>query len=117
MDEEEDLPPSTEEAVDDADESEEDVGINMEELAKRFSSIKRQYNKSQKSIASSGREDDKAQKDLDKLGELLSFLSCHQKDSKLYLLQLGPWQKQLGTPIEKSMTFVNKIASFQEKTF
>ena len=77
MDEEEELPPSSEEVVDEADESDgddEDVGINMEELAKRFSSIKRQYNKSQKTIASSGRENDKAQKDLDKLGELFKFL-------------------------------------------
>ena len=54
MDEEEDLPPSTEEVSAEAGEEEEDVGINMEELAKRFSSIKRQYNKSQKTIASSG---------------------------------------------------------------
>ncbi len=78
MDEEEDLPPSTEEVSAEADE-EEDVGINMEELAKRFSSIKRQYNKSQKTIASSGRENDKAQKDLDKLGEIFKFLKLSPK--------------------------------------
>ena len=82
MDLEEELPPSSEEVVDEADESggdDEDVGINMEELAKRFSSIKRQYNKSQKTIASSGRENDKAQKDLDKLGELFKFLKLSPK--------------------------------------
>ncbi|MDC3045546.1 RNA polymerase sigma factor RpoD [Gammaproteobacteria bacterium] len=80
MDEEEDLPPSTEEVSAEADdEEEEDVGINMEELAKRFSSIKRQYNKSQKTIASSGRDNDKAQKDLDKLGELFKFLKLSPK--------------------------------------
>ena len=79
MDEEEDLPPSTEEVSAQADEDEEDVGINMEELAKRFSSIKRQYNKSQKTIASSGRDHDKAQKDLDKLGELFKFLKLSPK--------------------------------------
>jgi len=81
MDEEEDLPPSTEEvsAEADNDEEEEDVGVNMEELAKRFSSIKRQYNKSQKTIASSGRDNDKAQKDLDKLGELFKFLKLSPK--------------------------------------
>jgi len=81
MDEEEDLPPSTEEvsAEADDDDEEEDVGINMEELAKRFSSIKRQYNKSQKTIASSGRDNDKAQKDLDKLGELFKFLKLSPK--------------------------------------
>ena len=44
MDEEEDLPPSSQEVSDEANAEEEDVGINMEELAKRFSSIKRQYN-------------------------------------------------------------------------
>jgi len=79
MDEEEDLPPSTEEVSAEADDDEEDVGINMEELAKRFSSIKRQYNKSQKTIASSGRDNDKAQKDLDKLGELFKFLKLSPK--------------------------------------
>ena len=79
MDEEEDLPPSTEEVSAEENEEEEDVGINMEELAKRFSSIKRQYNKSQKTIASSGRDNDKAQKDLDKLGELFKFLKLSPK--------------------------------------
>ena len=55
MDEEEDIPPSAAEIKADADDDEEeDVGINMEELSKRFSSIKRQYNKSQKMIDSSG---------------------------------------------------------------
>ncbi len=79
MDEEEDLPPSTEEVSAEENGEEEDVGINMEELAKRFSSIKRQYNKSQKTIASSGRDNDKAQKDLDKLGELFKFLKLSPK--------------------------------------
>ena len=79
MDEAEDLPPSTEEVSAEENAEEEDVGINMEELAKRFSSIKRQYNKSQKTIASSGRDNDKAQKDLDKLGELFKFLKLSPK--------------------------------------
>jgi RNA polymerase primary sigma factor len=79
MDEDEDLPSSTPEVSTEADDEEEDVGINMEELAKRFSSIKRQYNKSQKTIASSGRDNDKAQKDLDKLGELFKFLKLSPK--------------------------------------
>ena len=79
MDEEEDLPPSSQEVSDEAGAEEEDVGINMEELAKRFSSIKRQYNKSQKSIASSGRDNNKAQKDLDKLGEYFKFLKLSPK--------------------------------------
>jgi RNA polymerase primary sigma factor len=81
MDEEEDLPPSAQEVAAEADDDdeEEDVGINMEELAKRFSSIKRQYNKSQKTISSSGRDNVKAQKDLDKLGEIFKFLKLSPK--------------------------------------
>ena len=81
MDEEEDIPPSADEiAENDADDAgEEDVGINMEELSKRFSSIKRQYNKSQKTITSSGRDNDKAQKELDKLGEIFKFLKLSPK--------------------------------------
>ena len=80
MDEEEEVPPSTEEISEDAeDNDDEDVGINMEELAKRFSSIKRQYNKSQKTISSSGRDNDKAQKELDKLGEIFKFLKLSPK--------------------------------------
>ena len=80
MDEEEDVPPPTEVISEDAEDSDdEDVGINMEELAKRFSSIKRQYNKSQKTITSSGRDNDKAQKELDKLGEIFKFLKLSPK--------------------------------------
>ena len=80
MDEEEEVPPSTEEISEDAaDTDDEDVGINMEELAKRFSSIKRQYNKTQKTITSSGRANDKAQKELDKLGEIFKFLKLSPK--------------------------------------
>ena len=80
MDEEEEVPPSTEEISEDAENADdEDVGINMEELAKRFSSIKRQYNKTQKTITSSGRANDKAQKELDKLGEIFKFLKLSPK--------------------------------------
>ena len=80
MDEDEEVPPSTEEISEDAEGTDdEDVGINMEELAKRFSSIKRQYNKTQKTITSSGRANDKAQKELDKLGEIFKFLKLSPK--------------------------------------
>ncbi len=80
MDEEEEVPPSTQEISEDAEDTDdEDVGINMEELAKRFSSVKRQYNKTQKTITSSGRANDKAQKELDKLGEIFKFLKLSPK--------------------------------------
>ena len=82
MDEDEDIPPSAAEIKADADADdgeEEDVGINMEELSKRFSSIKRQYNKSQKMIDSSGRDSEKAQKELDKLGQVFKYLKLSPK--------------------------------------
>jgi RNA polymerase primary sigma factor len=80
MDEEEEVPPSAAEISEDSEDTDdEDVGINMEELAKRFSSIKRQYNKTQKTITSSGRKNDKAQKELDKLGEIFKFLKLSPK--------------------------------------
>jgi len=82
MDEDEDIPPSAAEIKADADADdgeEEDVGINMEELSKRFSSIKRQYNKSQKMIDSSGRNSEKAQKELDKLGQVFKYLKLSPK--------------------------------------
>ena len=79
MDEDEDIPPSAAEINADADDEEEDVGINMEELSKRFSSIKRQYNKSQKMIDSSGRDSEKAQKELDKLGQVFKYLKLSPK--------------------------------------
>ena len=59
----------------------------------------------------------KLKKILINLENFLNFLSYHQKDSKLYLSQLGLWQKQLGILKEKSMTFAHKIATCQGKTF
>ena len=83
MDEEEEIPPSASQqaalASESDDDEEENVGIDMEELAKRLSSVKRQYNKSQKTIAASGRENEKAQKELDKLGEAFKFLKLSPK--------------------------------------
>ena len=83
MDEEEEIPPSASQqaalASESDDDDEENVGIDMEELAKRLSSVKRQYNKSQKTIVASGRENEKSQKELDKLGEAFKFLKLSPK--------------------------------------
>ena len=65
--------------TDDDVEEEEDSGINEEELEKRFASLRRQFNKTEKTIAASGRSSTKAQTDLEKLGEIFKFLKLSPK--------------------------------------
>ena len=57
------------EAKDDDDEEEENKGPDPEEAKKRFSTLKRQYNKTQKVIAEKGRDSEQAAAQLAKLGE------------------------------------------------
>ena len=64
---------------DDDVEEEEDSGINEEELEKRFASLRRQFNKTEKTIAASGRSSTKAQTDLEKLGEIFKYLKLSPK--------------------------------------
>ena len=65
--------------TDDDVEEEEDSGINEEELEKRFASLRRQFNKTEKTIAASGRSSTKAQTDLEKLGEIFKYLKLSPK--------------------------------------
>ncbi|GIS23331.1 MAG: hypothetical protein CM15mP123_12330 [Gammaproteobacteria bacterium] len=117
MDEEEDLPPSTEE-------------VSAEAMRKRKTWVSIWKNLLKDSLPSKGNTTShkkpllrlaeitiKLKKILINLENFLNFLSYHQKDSKLYLSQLGLWQKQLGILKEKSMTFAHKIATCQGKTF
>jgi RNA polymerase primary sigma factor len=60
--------------ADDDDDDEQDTGPDPVEAKKRFTAIKRAYNKSEKSIAKEGRSGKTALKDLEKLGELFKFL-------------------------------------------
>ncbi|MCX2983371.1 RNA polymerase sigma factor RpoD [Halieaceae bacterium IMCC14734] len=60
--------------ADDDDEDEPDTGPDPVEAKKRFTAIKRAYNKAEKSIAKEGRSGKTAIKDLEKLGELFKFL-------------------------------------------
>ncbi|MEH6591594.1 MAG: RNA polymerase sigma factor RpoD [Halioglobus sp.] len=55
-------------------EEEVDTGPDPVEAKKRFTAIKRQYNKSEKVIAEKGRSSKEATKELDKLGSLFKFL-------------------------------------------
>jgi len=56
------------------DEEEGDSGPDPVEAKKRFTAIKRQYNKTEKAIAAKGRGDKTAQAEMEKLGELFKFL-------------------------------------------
>ena len=58
---------------DDDDDDEVDTGPDPVEAKKRFSALKRQYNKTEKTIAAKGRLDKAAIKDMEKLGELFKF--------------------------------------------
>jgi RNA polymerase primary sigma factor len=54
---------------DDDDDEEENKGPDPEEAKKRFGTLKRQYNKTQKVIAEKGRDSDEARAQMEKLGE------------------------------------------------
>ena len=58
----------------DEEEEEVDTGPDPVEAKKRFTAIRRAYNKAEKSIEKEGRNGTAAQKDLEKLGELFKFL-------------------------------------------
>ena len=87
MDEEEEVLPGPQ-AGEQSDEEEENTGIDLEELNKRFSSVKRLYNKAEKAISSKGRTSPEAIKELDKLGETFKFLKLSPK--KFEVISLKP---------------------------
>ncbi len=58
---------------DDDDEEEADTGPDPVEAKKRFTALKRQYNKTEKAIAAKGRQDPTSIKEMEKLGELFKF--------------------------------------------
>ncbi|MEP5766113.1 MAG: RNA polymerase sigma factor RpoD [Halieaceae bacterium] len=60
--------------ADDDDDDEVETGPDPVEAKKRFSAIKRAYNKAEKSVAKEGRTGKTALKDLEKLAELFKFL-------------------------------------------
>jgi RNA polymerase primary sigma factor len=55
------------------DDEEVDTGPDPVEAKKRFTALKRQYNKTEKAIAAKGRSDKTSQKEMEKLGELFKF--------------------------------------------
>jgi RNA polymerase primary sigma factor len=58
---------------DDDDDEETDTGPDPVEAKKRFTALKRQYNKTEKAIAAKGRTDATSIKEMEKLGELFKF--------------------------------------------
>ena len=59
--------------TDDNDDEEVDTGPDPVEAKKRFTALKRQYNKTEKILAQKGRLDKNAIKEMEKLGELFKF--------------------------------------------
>ena len=88
MDEEEEVLPGPQAGEQSDEEEEENTGIDLEELNKRFSAVKRLYNKAEKAIASKGRTSPEAIKELDKLGETFKFLKLSPK--KFEVISLKP---------------------------
>ena len=87
MDEEEEVLPGPQ-AGEQSDDEEENTGIDLEELNKRFSAVKRLYNKAEKAIISKGRTSPEAIKELNKLGETFKFLKLSPK--KFEVISLKP---------------------------
>ena len=58
---------------DDDDDEEVDTGPDPVEAKKRFTALKRQFNKTEKTIAEKGRSDEASIKEMEKLGELFKF--------------------------------------------
>jgi len=77
LDPAEDVPSAlevAEAAADNADSDEEtDTGPDPVEAKKRFTALKRQFNKTEKTIAAKGRSSKEAAKEMEKLGELFKF--------------------------------------------
>ena len=88
MDEEEEVLPGPQAGEQADGEEEENTGIDLDELNKRFSAVKRLYNKSEKVIAAKGRTSPEALKELDKLGETFKFLKLSPK--KFEVISLRP---------------------------
>ena len=88
MDEEEEVLPGPQAGEEADGEDDENTGIDLEELNKRFSTVKRLYNKSEKVIASKGRTSPEALRELDKLGEAFKFLKLSPK--KFEVISLRP---------------------------
>ena len=67
--------PGTERAKQEEESDDEDSGgLDLKEVQRRMTNLKRQYNKTQKVIESKGRSSKEAQKEFEKLGQIFQFL-------------------------------------------
>ena len=67
--------PGTERAKQEEETDDEDSGgLDLKEVQRRMTNLKRQYNKTQKVIESKGRNSKEAQKEFEKLGQIFQFL-------------------------------------------
>jgi RNA polymerase primary sigma factor len=86
----------------DEDDEEVDTGPDPVEAKKRFTAIKRAYNKAEKSIAKEGRDGKTTLRDLEKLGELFKFLKLTPRvfdpmteDARTTLLALRSQEREI----------------------
>ena len=66
--------PGTERAKQEESDDEDSGGLDLKEVQRRMTNLKRQYNKTQKVIESKGRNSKEAQKEFEKLGQIFQFL-------------------------------------------
>ena len=66
--------PGTERAKQEESDDEDPGGLDLKEVQRRMTNLKRQYNKTQKVIESKGRNSKEAQKEFEKLGQIFQFL-------------------------------------------
>ena len=72
--------PGTERAKQEEESDDEDsAGLDIQEVQKRMTNLKRQYNKTYKVIESKGRNSKEAQKEFEKLGQIFQFLKFSPK--------------------------------------
>ncbi|MEK9650311.1 MAG: RNA polymerase sigma factor RpoD [Gammaproteobacteria bacterium] len=64
---------------DDNEDDEEDTGPDLEEVKRRFSSLKRQFNKTQKILETKGRHAKETKEQFSKLGQIFQFLKFSPK--------------------------------------
>ena len=66
--------PGTERAKQEESDDEDSGGLDLKEVQRRMTNLKRQYNKTHKVIESKGRNSKEAQKEFEKLGQIFQFL-------------------------------------------
>ena len=121
MDEEEEVLPGPQAGqngdINENEEDEEAAGIDLQELEKRLSSLKRQFNKTEKIIDQKGRDSEAAAKELEKLGNIFKFLKLSPKRFEVISLRPRLLARRSEVLKKTFTTYVFKKAKCLEKSF